>query len=82
MKQFGRRPAQKSANQTSNLLNFTEVHLCPGLHAAAKIGDDNVHFSRVHDHLKHSRFPILPNLLYVRKISALLAILAFPCQRN
>ena len=47
-----------------------------------KIRDDNVHFSRIHDHLKHSRFPILPNLLYVQKISALLATLAFPCQRT
>ena len=31
----------------------------------------NVHFYRVHDHLKQSRLPILPNLLKVRKVSAL-----------
>ena len=38
----------------------------------------NVHFYRVHDHLKQSRLPILPNLLKVRKVSALRAILTFP----
>ena len=37
-----------------------------------------LHFYRVHDHLKQSRLPILPNLLKVRKVSALRAILTFP----